>query len=472
MISRKRIAAMMLVGTMTFTMLATGCGKKEVDYNMGDNPGNNSSGDNTSAEGGLAGRLGIPASCDENIEVGNTGIQSIRLNDDEISVPKTDGMSVVYYEATKMDAAYKQKIAESLFDKEKGIYEYDYEHRIKSEIQEEIDYMKQEQANMAAQGYTDSWYDTYIAELEAQLQDAPEEYPAAEDYSGEAFIGTMNGIEFNLGMYTDEEADTNMIRASLSIRDEFSYRPNPDATNGYCYGGPSVDEFMGTNACTVTIDEAVRIAEDFMLDCGVTDMAQSKTSVMEWNYYDRESGEDIATEYDGYVITFSRMVNNTPSYQGNVWNVDNLQMENAWLEIPTEEFEVYVDDNGVIEAYWSVMFSATGEEDTNVELLSWDEVLEAANKNIPEYYEKYPVRYKKIEFNDVRLTYYPVIDETKNNSYKYIPVWVFSQYEEYIDSDESSYPTQLVIMNAMDGSVIDLVELAKTMGTYQEYTFY
>lgn len=467
MISRKKITAWMLAGTMSVLMLTSGCGKKEVDYNMGDNP----SGNGSSTEGGLAGRLGIPESCDVSINTGSSGLQSINLTDDEVGIPSSDGMSVGYYEQIQIDNAYKQQLVESFLDKGQGIYERDYEHRIKSEIEAEIESIKQDQANMAEQGYTDPWYDSYIAQLEEELQDAPDEYPAAGDYSGSDFIGMMDGREYSVSIYVNEEIDAPGMTANLMPMDEFQYRPYEGATNGYCYDGPLTKDFTENNYCQMTEEEACGVADEFLSRCGVTDMVQAETHVLEWDYYDGNSGEDIATEYDGYVIHYNRGINGTPAYQGQVYNVDNLNMDDAWINMPSETFCVYVDDNGVLEANWTILYTATGEEETNVDLMTWDEMLEAANENIPAYYEKYPTNYKKIDFNDVRLSYYPVVDEGKENSYKYIPVWVFSQYEEYVDSDESAYPRQLVILNAMDGTVIDLLEQAKSMGGYQEYEY-
>lgn len=418
---RKCMTVVMIEGALVMSMLFSGCGKKDVDYQLDGN--SESYRDNADIDGELAEKLGVPQSCEVSIDTGRSGLQSIMLKDDAIEVPESDSMSVFYYEKICVDSNYKQAIAESLFDKEQGIYEYKY--RIKSEIEEEIANVKEQQENLISQGYIDLWYDAYIEELEKQLQDAPVEYPPAGDYSGFSFIGSMNGQEYGFGIYTEEDIDSPIVNAFLAPRNEFLYRPYEGATYGYCLEGPSAYNFSGINLCKITQEEAIDVAEDFLIQCGTTDMIPASICVLEWSYSDQSTGEEIATEYDGYVIRFNRAINNTLAYKGEIYDADNLSMKDSSIDLPIESYIVYVDDHGIVEAYWTVIFSKTEEEEKNVELLSWNEMLVAANKNISEFYEKYPTNYKKIEFNDVRLTYYPAVDENKENSYKYIPVWVF-----------------------------------------------
>lgn len=95
-------------------------------------------------------------------------------------------------------------------------------------------------------------------------------------------------------------------------------------------------------------------------------------------------------------------------------------------------------------------------------------MLDSLNIHLSEYYDKYPTNDKSIVFNDVQLTYYLVIDENEENSYKFIPVWVFAEYEDDLELIESTNIRQLLIINAVDGNIIDLVEQAKSMGFYSE----
>ena len=108
-------------------------------------------------------------------------------------------------------------------------------------------------------------------------------------------------------------------------------------------------------------------------------------------------------------------------------------------------------------------------------LLTWDEILEAAKTGIPEYYGSLDNKtgYLDITFDEVKLTYYRVNDtETDENGnevmkgYRLIPVWAFvctdpgkNGGDNFVGAgDRDMYPFQLVIINAMDGSVVNLAE--------------
>lgn len=66
--------------------------------------------------------------------------------------------------------------------------------------------------------------------------------------------------------------------------------------------------------------------------------------------------------------------------------------------------------------------------------------------------------------DDVKLSYYLVSDE--NGNYKYIPVWIFSQYEGVKDQGGAGVPVQIVILDAVSGEAIDIIEEAKKLGCY------
>ena len=68
----------------------------------------------------------------------------------------------------------------------------------------------------------------------------------------------------------------------------------------------------------------------------------------------------------------------------------------------------------------------------------------------------------------MELTYYLKKGE-KDGEFDYVPAWILSQYDEYQDYSEKDNPTQLVVIDARDGSVIDLLELSKSLGTYYTY---
>ena len=105
-----------------------------------------------------------------------------------------------------------------------------------------------------------------------------------------------------------------------------------------------------------------------------------------------------------------------------------------------------------------------------MELLSWDDILKSAQEKIPEFYKDNKTSYMDIVFDYVKLTYYKVKDEENPGNYKLVPAWAFissSQDTGETDGTETSTeeedeilvtsnPAQLILINAVDGSLIDV----------------
>ncbi|MGN0394293.1 MAG: DUF6034 family protein [Coprococcus sp.] len=468
----RKTAVIALTGIMMAQVAFTGCGKKEVDYSVDGTQAETSGDEKSSSRDGIAGKLGIPESCNETINAGNSGISSIVINDPDIQVPDTDKMNVEHFTASGVNSTEKQRIAEAIFEKDKGIYEFDQEKMTKGDIETQIGYYKA--MIEAGQGDGNDSMVTYleseIKNLEEEMATAPDSYPEAGDYQGDMFVGTVGDNEFLLGIVdcNDNEDATGLgTYAYFGPKMDYMHlRPYEGALMAYCSDYDDMGTGVSANVSKMTKEEAEEIAEKFMADIGIKGMVNEQTTDLIWEYLG-SSGMPIASESDGYIVSYSRGISNTPTYTDDLYNVDNLQTNNGYLEAPSESYNIYVYDGQVITAQWSQISPEAESVEENVELLSYDQMLEKANTEISKYYEKYTTRYKNIEFNDLRLTYYVVPDG--ENKYKYIPVWVFATYPDLQDSAGANRPEQLVIMNAMDGSIIDIIEDAKTMGCYEEF---
>ena len=461
---RRKMAAVLLAGMLVVSTAATGCGKKTVDYDVdGSSSAGNSSSDNskTADSGSLQGKYGIPEECDTEIATGDSGIDKITIDDDEVTVPETGNMVIAHYKKKTIGTEEKKKVVEAVFEKEQGIYAYDYENQTKEDIQKLIDSYKQDLQNSTDENVI-SDYEAYLNELETKLQTAPDEYPAAGDYTADTFIGTMNGYEYMLSV--SENASPEYF---LSLREELiEYRPMEGAAGVVWIDDVDIDADESTNQCTFTEDEAKTIAEDFIAQVGGTDVMLKETKALYWAYY-YTNGENLATEVEGYRFTYARAINNQPTSAVNPWNADNLMQDNASVEVPVEEYEIYIDSNGVVMANWSDYMEAVGQPEA-VELLPFNQMLEKANETVPAYFTKYPTQYREVEFNDITLSYYLKQGE-KEGEFDYVPAWILSEYNEYVDYSDKDYPVQLVIIDATDGSVIDILELSRSLGTYRNY---
>ena len=428
-----KMTALLLVTALSAATVFSGCNKK-VDYDVdGDgNSENSGSGDS----GALASRLGIPESYEGDIEVGDSGLKSIKIKDDDISVPASDSMSIINYKSNTFDNAYKQKVCEAVFDKSKGIYVYDWEHQTKSDLQSQIDSFQAmlEEAKASGDTETESYCNEYISYLEDEMTNATDERTGAGDYSATDFIGNIGDNEYMLSFSDSEEGlGANFELSYYPSEGLINYKPHEGATYVYAYdaqyGDEDVDESM-PNSCTFTQDEAVSLAQEFLSSCGIDDVIPTYTSQLLWEYYDT-SYDVVATEYDGYIMTFGRSVNGTAPYSADLSMVDSLSSDDdVWYDSTSETFTIQVDSNGVINASCYPLLAPTGDEQKNVELMSWKDLLSALNKNVPAYYTENKTSYNDIEYNDVRLTYYCMKDESQENIYQYVPVWIFAQADE------------------------------------------
>ena len=64
------------------------------------------------------------------------------------------------------------------------------DNRIKKDIQAEITQYQTAKENYPDPVFADS-YDSWISDLETELADAPDSYPAAGDYSADDYVGAL-----------------------------------------------------------------------------------------------------------------------------------------------------------------------------------------------------------------------------------------------------------------------------------------
>ena len=462
----KKMAALAVAGVLVAGTALTGCGKKNIDYSVDGGSGNGGSADS----GSLQGKYGIPESCDTTLDTGSSGLSKLAIEADEVSVPSTVDLPIVYAKKKEISNDAKKQLVESLLEKDKGIYAFDYDNMTKSDIQEQIDQYEKEKKNSIANGDTSgaSWYDSMIDGLKDQLQKAPDEYPAAKDYSGKELLGEINGRKFLVNV--DDQVG---VSGFVGLKDQLiTYRPK-DGASGVYFSTPDTGDDLtdvdmsSTNVCTFSKDEAQSIADEFVNKIGMADVTLNKAQDLYWYYYGTD-GTTESVDVDGYVFSYTRSINNQPTASVDIYNVDNIMQDDASVSVPAEQCEVYVDSNGVISANWVNYLEITDKTESK-DLLSFDELLKKANTNIAEYYTTYPTRYKKVEFNDMKLAYYPEKTD-EDGVFKYVPAWILTQYEDMADeSNNADYPDQMVVLDATDGSVIDLLELSKSLGTYQNY---
>ncbi len=245
--------------------------------------------------------------------------------------------------------------------------------------------------------------DSDIDRMNRLLQTTSKQRENAGDYSADEYMGIVGDLEYRISFPQEGENDT-LFRIK---EDLLQYRPMEGATGVF----------------TSSLEE-----------------------------YNTGLG-------DGYSFEYIRSVMDQPVSDVAVWTADNLRQANGFVNVPIEKYTIQVDANGVIEALWNSYLEADGSPQA-VELLSFDEMLKKANESIAAYYTKYPTAYKQIAFNDITLSYY-LKQKEDGSGFEYVPAWILAEYE---DPKDHELPEQVVILDARDGSAIDLMKLAEAVG--------
>ena len=451
----KKAAALLLVTSLVAGTALTGCGKKKVDYNMGDD-------ENGGGGGKLASRLDVPESYNGKLEGINadTGLTDVSINATEIEVPDTDKMSVLYYELNNVDNDYKKRVCENIFDVSAGVYVYNWDKPYKEDVQREIDSL-QAMMDQATSDDDKSYYEDYMKTLKDQLKTASDTREGAGDYSGDTFIGSVGDNEFMVTFYGsgDDMSTGGGFSLEYYPSDQLiQYRPKDGATSVSCYSSEYSDEEASANTASISAADAEQKGTDFLASCGISDVIETSNFDLLWDYSDA-SYNTVAAEKNGYMVTYKRSVDGVAPYTPNVYGLDSLSTgdDSVYYDTMDETFQLGIDDNGLISAYCLDSFRATGDKKDNVDLISWEDALKKLPEAVNKYYTDNKTQYSTIEFNDVRLTYYKLKDGDK---YTYSPVWIFAQCDKMEDGSlDKDYPIQLIMLDATTGDMIDLKDV-------------
>lgn len=474
-----RIAACVLAGVMAMQM--TGCGNKKVDYTLDGESGSASgySDDGSNDAGGsLAKSLGIPEKCDETFDVGNSGLSEISCSG-SIDIPDTDSMKRVYYSTMKLDAAQIQSIVEGLLDKSQGIYIRKDGVQTKDELKSMIESTEKFKKEAQGQGddSSDAWYDTQIETYKKQMADAPDSLPLLENYDDpySSYTGKYGDKEYtvSISQYGGEDDNTDAGVYISFYKSESEENKLLDGVSGATYtyvtgisNATDIDLTNVTNESKLTENDAVSQAMNFLSKMGIDGMESTKTEPLARIWSD-DNGEVKQTKVSGYSVTLSRSIYGAKEREGELYNVDNLQTQNGYMFEPGDSVTLNIDDDGVVDMFAQLYTDPSSLQAEDVELMSWNDMIAKANEGIATYYEKYQTRYGKVQFNNVALRYMATADD--DGKLCYIPAWIFTQSEELRGQDTVGEISQIICINAIDGSCIDIVDNAKKMKLWETY---
>ncbi len=447
------------ISVAALSMGLCGCGKESVDYDIGEDivsegdlsgengddsvsSGNseNSDSDDDSMTGegenskqdvsALRRDLRIPKSYDSELDIDTSvsSIKSVKISDDDITVPNRDKMYTVIYDKQDMDEEYKKEVIDSLFDDDKDVRTIDI--------------------NLSS---------SEINETTGEV--------LSGNYESNAYTGWRGDFFFWLIFYEDEySGDKNYSITCLNLEDFYT------EGNVHSVYVESWDGDM-TNACTMTEEEAVATAEEFILSTEATydyeDLYLVDASPLCW------FADGVNVGADGYSLVLGIAVDGQEIYSPRLYGLDYLNESDTLAASVEFAIGVELNDDGIICYGSNYPMYKTGEKSAG-DLITFDEAVSILTDEVPKFYAKNPTGYEEVVFNDVRLTYY-IVNNGEDNTFEIVPAYTFAQHDlpgADIGEDEydleyerlESRPIHLFVINATNGTVIDPVEAS--YGTY------
>ncbi|MGN0342188.1 MAG: DUF6034 family protein [Roseburia sp.] len=494
MLRRKMIAGM----SLCMVALLSGCGARTVDYNVDDTEVTEFVQDEgTSGLSQLADAGSWEAAWNAATESGNTINYQVNA---KITVPDVDSMYVIEVKAPEEGEAYTEQVVKAVFGDGEVFY-YDDVRLPKAPLQDKIknyeDSIAANQAfvdnnqNSASAEYHDDIQRTIQEEQEKlaacreALKTASEDYIPVSAYDSDAYRGIIDGVAYILRIewsaadmasgiaYPEENGSIAMISrpttddtavneqetVTISLSPEDIYQVCPEAVSSLsdlCVFDADASEGEA-NASILTAEEADQLAQAALEDMGFSNPVQSEMNALCWAG-DMEDREDGSSGFQTYRIDGYRM-----QY---VLGMDELSLAGFGTEVQYSEYdkssplysmaayaEVYVTERGVITMHvHNPMEVTTMTED--VKLLP----LEKIQKIICDELENDPGQFPfagqaTVSFHSMDLIYFRVRDDSREGYYSYIPAWRLCEKKQGGEAYEN-----VVVVNAIDGSIIDLAE--------------
>ncbi len=332
------------------------------------------------------------------------------------------------------------------------IYKDDKQFHTKKQIEQYIEDEKQNIANLESfQGNDVELERAYkrLAEYEEGLANATDEPVLADDYENLKYKVCSDGQWFKVDFsFLSSGFATGEL---LFILEEYA---NTDI--GSYYGFPVVNTTTENfdddveNDCKLSKDDAVNEALEFVEKLNIGDF--SVVSVKTIKYEGLSSMDDYVgvTWYDGYEITLNRCVDDVTvdgytTYPDRVFLGEMNNISEFRFKTGMEAISIRIDDRGVYLADYTNPLVITEVVSENVSVLSYESIKDIILEELVK--DGTPSSY--ISYVNLSLVYFPLING-EETEITMIPAWRLDDGKIYGEMDNC------IIINAMDGSVIDL----------------
>ncbi len=280
-----------------------------------------------------------------------------------------------------------------------------------------------------------------VAWYRDKLDDAPSESELSADvgdFSSDRYIGTKGEHTYTFFFSKDDTVNNYYINAS---------RENWAVTSSHHSNSHSL-----ANKSNITEEQACETALKTCDDLGLPPMKVLHSEDLYRNNADYESGDDFwDTEWcEGYYIVLSRDIGGVAA--------DATLYHNACIDDPTdlynrnynqERVTMLIDDSGIISLDISGLLT-DGTLKSEAVLLSFDKIQDVIRQEVSTDNTN-----DNTLFTSLSLRYVRIVNPENSNEFCFIPAWrLCTGYEsDYFFSNSTD---EVILINAIDGSVIDL----------------
>lgn len=337
-------------------------------------------------------------------------------------------------------------------------------------------------ADMVAQ------YEGFIADLEAQYEAAPEERPPETTTDG-AYVDNGKGGQ-RLDCSAEGRGFLFVVAGGTGVHEEAQLWYCNSNTNFVIDGAPEVaqsyapgPEYRGK--LSLPAAEAVKLAQGFLSACGRDDIVLANIYIAD------NHGTGHVDDYYGPATQYAYKLFFTPTVNGTAVAVHANHGARTYDEydIPwmPEWIEFLVGDKGILEIQWREPGKVTGIVNEDADIIPFEDAVRRFEANIFQTYapwcseeenEYEKDKHMDITISEIRLGLMRVKQKDKIGQKLgvYVPAYLFygdalqswtfktngKAYKSYRNASSDLFvgPTLVIAINAIDGSVIDI------MGSY------
>ena len=224
--------------------------------------------------------------------------------------------------------------------------------------------------------------------------------------------------------------------------------------------GDTLTEVSPADDETLTQEDAIRQAEEFLEEIGVTGFAFAGGGLYNESIGVRiaETNTNFPMERRCYILQFRRKLNDVwlsqpgggKFYSGR--DDQGVYSKKVWID---EGIEFRIDESGIVRFYMAAPLEIAETVVENAALKSFEEVKNTFETMVCIVNAR-KEQERSIDIDKVRLCYSRISEQDSFDTGLIVPIWSFEGRTEFMNGGLMEYSTEAPLMiNAIDGSIID-----------------